>query len=233
MATEFEQYKFPVKYTEEQYLKAMVGLLPTGTIWGIDEFGFAEIWQNATTAPTEYQATTSALFEVQATTAAGYDSGSLLARLLSCFSSELQRIEVAAWDILNNTDPGVCVGAWLESWERVLGLPGSCSDGTETVTDRQRAAHALLFGEYQITTLEFYATFCATFGFSVTVEEIPDGFDPAVCGVSICGVDVCDGAGEGYSVLRITIDSGSGNQSLMQCAVNKVKQAHVIIDWVI
>ena len=120
----------------------------------------------------------------------------------------------------------------LEDWERVLGLPEPCyGDMTLTVEERQCLAHAKLFDTSKTANAQFYIDYADSLGFVITVEEIPESSAPRIMGVAIMGVEPMGGSG-GNSILRITIVSGDSDNDLLICSINKVKPAHVTIDWV-
>jgi uncharacterized protein YmfQ (DUF2313 family) len=231
MAQEFEKFAIPQKYFDRDYLKMIKGLLPRGDIWGWDAFDVPEfiqdviagvlVWQDSVVAPTEYQ---------DVINADAVTEGSILARYCSVIASELTRLEAKAWDLLRQEDPGLA-NELLDDWERVLGLPGPCRDIAQNITDRQRAAHAKKYGEYQVTNNAFWVQQAEDLGFVVTVEGSPIDTTPRIIGKARMGAERMTADRGGYSALKITVISGTGNYEQMQCIFNDIKPAHAIIVW--
>lgn len=232
MAVEFDIFKLPQKWFALDYTEMFVSLLPDGLIWVFDKWMLGTVVQDVLgSGDTSWQDDFTSLEEVQDIILGEGGEGNVLRRILSCFGSELERLESSAWALINQTDPGVAVEL-LEPWERQLGLPEDCYNDIPLTTDeRQRQAHAKLFDAFKTTTFQFYEDYAATLGFDVTVEEIPESSQPRIMGVAIMGVEPMGGYG-GNSVLQITINSGTSDNELLKCALEKVKQAHVVIRWV-
>jgi hypothetical protein len=232
MAEEFEQYSIDPIYDGDDYLKMLKGLLPRGFIWGWDNLDFPQLIQDVISGAIEWQDNKSTGTEIQDTKdLTGSASGNLVGRYLSVIASELERLEIKSWQLLNESDPGVAIDL-LPDWERVLGLPGNCVTVSQNITERQRAAHAKLFDEYKTSNEQFYIDYAATLGFTITIDETPAIAEPTISGVAICGRNRCGSGFGGNSVMEITITAGTGNLAYLQCIFGEIKQAHVIILWV-
>ena len=230
MAIEFNKFALPQLWFTEDYTRMLLGLLPKGMIWVLERFVTTEIIQDIISGDT-WQDTYTSPDEVQDVITAQAD-GSLLNNLMSCFASELERLEADAWRLLNSTDPGYATDL-LEDWERVQGLPEICLEGQNlTLDERQRNAHAKLFDTYKTANAQFYIDYAASLGFEITIGEAPA--TPRIMGVARMGVERMSGSrgSSAYSIMEITIVSGTGNSDLLKCAFNRVKQAHVQIIWV-
>jgi len=233
MADEFTKFKLPQKWIAYDYLESLLTFLPDGFIWIFEKFILDEIVQDVIGEDdTSWEDSTDSLDIVQDTTFTDGSDGNILRRVLSCFASELERIESSVWASINQSDPGVAIEI-LSDWENQLGLPESCfADLVLSIEERQRIAHAKLINSNQTANIEFYETYAESLGFDVTVEEIPEDSAPRIMGVAIMGVEPMGGYG-GNSILRITVNSGTSDVTILQCAINKIKPAHITITWVI
>ena len=227
MANEFDQYKFPILHGEESYARMMIGLLPKGVIWGVENLQYALEWVDTIWSTDEKVDTIDSTEEIQDVIDGSW-SGDTLGLLLSCFGSELSRIEGKAWEVLNGTDPGVTTGNYLTDWERNLGLPGPCVTGSQSLDERQRAAHSKLFDEFITTTEQAYIDYAASLGYTITVDQNPDEYQPRIMGVARMGVERLGDRG-GYGVMEIVVTDGDGTMEFLECKMNKFKPAHALL----
>lgn len=232
MAQEFEKYKFTQSWYTKDYTELLIGLLPDGIIWIFDRFIFGSFLQDVINGP-ELQDKISATDTIQDSISSGDNEGNLLYRLLSCYATEFRRLEECAINLINQSDPGVAT-TLLTEWERVLGLPETCFQSIDfTEEERQRIAHTKLFETAKTTNEQFYIDLADSLGFGITIEEIPYTYAPRIMGLARMGVtEPRMGDRGGYSIMRVTVNSGDSDLLLLQCVFNSVKQAHVIIDWI-
>jgi uncharacterized protein YmfQ (DUF2313 family) len=201
------------------------GLMPTGVIWGAGDVATSTEFQDTSDSTEEWIDTDDGTEIYLDTFDAGW-SGSKLDLLLSCIAAELARIEVEAWAVLNQTDPGVAVGTNLSGWETVLGLAGI---GTESA--RQVDAHLKLFSPLITLTTGQIVSMAAAAGFTVTVNE--DQFeDDHECGVAICGAARCDAGAVGKCTVIVTVTAGTGSYFAVEETVALIAPAHAVIIWV-
>lgn len=232
MATEFDQYTFPVRHDDAAYGRMVIGLLPKGVIWGAEKMQYAVEWIDRIAGGADYQDTVGGTRVIQDSIDAGY-SGSLLGRALTVIGSELARIEVDAWAVLNASDPGVAVDSDLTDWERNLALPDPGFPAGLSVADRQRAAHAKLFNAGITQNKQAYIDYAASMGFVITVDETIVEYSDTRCGVAVCGFSRCVSSYyAANSLLEITVVSGSGDLDALKAAFQKNKPAHVVIVWI-
>lgn len=234
MAIEFERFKIPQKFFELDYLDQLYSLLPKGVAWIFDRISFATVLQDVATSSDEnIQDSIFSTEEVLQDSGQSEDAaGNWFRRLLSCLASELERVETDAWDIFNQSDPGVATNL-LEDHERELGLPEACfADVYQTIEERQRIAHNKKYKAGQTTTKTFLEEYGEGLGFDITVEEIPISSRSRRMGVARMGVERMGGS-SGESILRITINSGTGNEEVLRCAIEQLVQAHVVVTWVV
>lgn len=231
MAQIYEKYKFPIMHDESDYINMMGGLLPKGVIWGLGKISYARQWIDTIWSADVKQDTISSGTEINDTTAGGSWTGGTLAMLYSVFGSELSRIEEDAWDVLNGTDPGITTGEYLADWERNLGLPDTCSATAPTVEERQISAHVKLFGGYVTTTLQEYEDYAESLGYTITIDESPDEYQPRLMGLARMGLERMGGLG-GYLIMEITVTDGDGTMEFFECKMNDFKPAHAILTYV-
>ena len=229
MTAEYDVFKLSQRWNGDAYTNQLLGLLPKGLAWVFDKVLLYSIIRDVI-AGDGWQDTYTSVEEVHDAILT-QASGHLLTRLLSCFAEEMSRAESEAWRLINQTDPGVATDT-LEDWERVLGLPEDCfSTAVLTEEERQRQAHAKLFAEYEVTDLNFYLDYATELGFGITIVQIPIEYAPRIMGVARMSVERMGGRG-GFSILEVTINSGTSDNELLKCAFSKAKQAHVIIVYI-
>lgn len=228
MAEEFEQFKLVQRWFEGAYTTQLKTLLPKGMAWVFNRAIFTSVIQDVVVGEVLQDTTDSVNVIQDVTTSAA--SGDLLTRLLSCFASELARLEAEGWRLVNETDPGVATDT-LEDWEKLLGLPEKCFNAQQlSIAERQRQAHAKLYDTFKITNETFYIEYALSLGFVITIESMPVSTSPRRMGVARMGVQRMGGSG-GWSIMEVTVVEGLSDIGLLQCAFDKVKQAHVIIVW--
>ncbi len=218
------------KYGEREYLEQLKQLLPLGLVWGFLARAGVEIWQNVIPPGNQYQDTTTGSAVVQGVVSRpGAIADTLFGRLLSCFAAELARVEQRVTGLRREEIPGLSVEL-LPEWENEAGLPDSCVATTATVEERQRSVHARILGEYATITVGYLVDYATTLGFSILVEETTISSEPRIMGVARMGRQRMGGFGA-FSVVVITVLSGSGNLDQMKCIFSRIKPAHVVIVW--
>jgi hypothetical protein len=232
MASIYDRFKLSPRWSSADYTAMLERLLPEGLIWRLRNYVIGELTQDVVIG-LEWQDQYDSPEDIQDTIESEGIAGDLLKRLLSCFAEELVRLEAAAWQLLNETDPGVATYS-LSDWERMLGLPDEClSTLALTVDERQIAAHCKLFYSGQIQTAAFYVLMAADFGFVITIDEIPITSATRVFGASRFGPECQRFGGDGgYSILRITVTDGDGDWNILKCIFGTIKPAHVVIEWI-
>lgn len=107
-------------------------------------------------------------------------AGSNLELLWTALMQEANRFGCEAEEKLNEVMPDQ-TGAFLEDWERILGLP-LCGEQLESREERRDMVLAMLnIGPF--TNLQFFTDIAALFGFTITAEE----FRPFRAGSSRAG----------------------------------------------
>lgn len=107
------------------------------------------------------------------------EKGTLLHELLYAWAQALARVHMRAYGLLDEADPRTTVEC-IEDWERVLGLPETCSGSLpETLQQRRNAVL------YKLTATggqskRYFIDIAAAHGFPITITE----FFPWRCGIS-------------------------------------------------
>ena len=233
MTNPYIQFCWQVNRTDTSYLKMFYGLLPKGFIWVGRKILLGRIIQDVIEHQTEWQDTAGSTTVYQDVIRIAGE-GDVLLRLLSCFGSELLRLEKFAIDLLNQTDPGVSTSL-LADWERVLGLPGECFASEElSIEERQTLAHIKLFSTNQTPTMVWWIQLASDLGFEITITENAGSTNPRIYGAADCvygdasGVPPYGGRG-GWADMDIHIVSGTGNEKVLKCIFYLMKPAHCVI----
>ncbi len=114
--------------------------------------------------------------------------GSTLALLLAGLSPELARVDVRGDDLLGQVFPGGSTEL-LDAWERVTGLPDTCSAGiTRTVAQRQTAVVAHLAQNAE-PTAAFLVAAAAAIGYTVIITPRHAFRCGDACGSPLGGTD--------------------------------------------
>ncbi len=116
------------------------------------------------------------------------DPDSTLQRLLAAWSESFARLGARAQELVAETDPRAAL-ALLPDWERVAGLPDSCSAGIATTLSERRAALVDRLTAGSGASKAYFQDIAERLGYQVEIEE----FRPFICGMSRCG-DPLNGA---------------------------------------
>lgn len=131
------------------------------------------------------------------------DPESVLTKLLSAFAVELARLDQRADDLLEEADPRTTFEL-LTDWERVAGLPDTCTGEADTLEQRRQELLQRLTG-LGGQSRQFFIDLAERLGYpGVTIEE----FQPFVCGVSELGVDPLNGGDEVRFNWKVVIPAG-------------------------
>ena len=161
--------------------------------------------------------------------------GSSLRKLLTGLAGELARVNTRADDLLREADPNQTLEL-LPDWERVYGLPDSCSKEAGTIADRrQQLLYKVAAAGGQ--SRAYFIEICRQFGYTVTITE----YGPFQAGRSSAGDPCCDDTWRHYwevnaSEFLVTYfeagKSGAGDairtwsNDVLECIVGKKKPAH-------
>ncbi|WP_083554639.1 YmfQ family protein [Novosphingobium sp. NDB2Meth1] len=106
------------------------------------------------------------------------EAGTTLGKLLSGLAVELARIDARGIDLIEEADPRTAYEL-LPDWERVAGLPDTCTGAPETARERQAALHQKLTSTGG-QTIAYFIDLAAKAGFLIEIDE----HRPAVVGMA-------------------------------------------------
>lgn len=244
-AADLEKFAPRQQYFELDYLKAILRLLPMGSIWVtlVNLMGsvIEQYYQDTIDSTGELVDTTDSsteFVEVAGTPTPGGITGALtpgntFVSMLSCFAAELARLEVRCMVLFREQVPGLS-SELLTDWERLAGLQAS-----GTTAQRQDLVHARLYSsDYIGLTPAFYIDYAATLGFVITITQYSDISDPFyVAPIGIDPLDIGSRVGDrlsgssSASVVLFTIVSGTGDVGVLKSEIQTLKPGHVVIIW--
>lgn len=156
-------------------------------------------------------------------------------KLLAGLAAELQRVDAAAWRLIDEADPSTTLEL-LADWERVTGLPDPCVTAVQTVAERRQALAGRLAGQ-RGQSRQFFIDLAARLGYTVTITEFTSAAAATAAGVLFTGdewahiwrvnvpvstgiTDFKAGSGTAGEPLR-----AFGNE-VIECQFNRLKPAH-------
>jgi uncharacterized protein YmfQ (DUF2313 family) len=95
---------------------------------------------------------------------------SFFGKLLSCFASEMNRLEIRVIALIRESVPGLCVEL-LEDFERVLALPEDLMPPAQSQGERQANVHAKWTAKYSGLSKTFFIDYAARLGITITIDE--------------------------------------------------------------
>lgn len=113
--------------------------------------------------------------------------GGIFARLLLAFGAEFARIDARALDLIEEADPRTTLEL-LPDWERVAGLPDTCTGVPDEVTERHAALHQKIAGVGG-QNAAIFIEIAARLGYAITIEEHDPCRVGARCGDPANGED--------------------------------------------
>lgn len=111
-----------------------------------------------------------------------------LTKLLSAWAEELARVDSRAGNLLDECDPRTAF-EMLPDWERICGLPDSCSAELATTLQERRAAVVAKLTAIGGNTKAYFVALATAMGYAVEI----DVFRPFVTGLSRCGAPLNGG----------------------------------------
>lgn len=116
------------------------------------------------------------------------DPAATLSKLLEAFAAEFARIDLRADQLLDESDPRGALEL-LEDWERVCGLPDSCSAALATTLQERRAAVVALLTAQGGSSRAYFVALASSMGYAVEIDE----FRPFIAGINRCGDQLTGG----------------------------------------
>jgi len=90
-------------------------------------------------------------------------------KLLSCFATELSRLEARVIALIREAVPGLC-DELLSDFESMLGLPEVCMPPVQLKGERQANVHAKYTSKYTGLSEQFYIDYAANMGITITID---------------------------------------------------------------
>lgn len=97
------------------------------------------------------------------------DRSTTLGKLLLGLSNEFARIDARGVDLVDEADPRTAFEL-LADWERMLGLPDTCTGAPDNVRERQTAVHEKLTSTGG-QSIPYFVDLAARAGFVIEIEE--------------------------------------------------------------
>jgi len=141
--------------------------------------------------------------------------------LLDGLAEELARIDARALNLLEEAFPNT-TNELLVDWERVTGLPDSCTGVLNTLQQRRNALMGVLTTERSLSK-QFYTDIAERLGFTITITELPNW---------TWQVNAAIGANTVYfrvgsSTMGEPLVSSENN--LLECVMQALKPAHTSV----
>lgn len=165
--------------------------------------------------------------------------GSNIVKMLEPFALELERFSQTFVDLMKESVPGLSTDSGLlTDWERIAGLPDSCSPLADTESQRQQVVHNKIFAKYPGLTEQFFLDYAAGLNMTVTITQDPVGDvfrtshkdDSSIQRVTHMPTGDIDGSRLNSSLsvysFKVEVDTDpDGNQDILECIFNKFKPA--------
>lgn len=166
------------------------------------------------------------------------DREATLTKLLEAVADELAKVNGRADRLVAEADPRSTLEL-LVDWERVAGLPDSCTGGAATLQERRDELVARLTAVGGQSP-GYYIGVAATVGYAIAIEE----FKPFVAGIGQCSVDTLNGGHAVRFHWRVAVpdprltyfrtgESQAGDKLLavdraedLECLLSRLKPAH-------
>lgn len=206
-AADLEKFAPRQKYFELDYLKALLRLLPMGSIW--------VTLLNAIGSPTV---------------------GNTFVTLFSCLAAELARLEVRCMALFREQVPGMS-SEMLSDWERVAGIPEIGGSLALTTAERQNIVHAKLYSDEGFGLTEaYYVNYAALLGYGIRFYyDESDPFYVAPVGVDLLDIGSRMGdrlnASASISYIIVKVIGGLTGTENLQAAIEYRKPAHILLNW--
>lgn len=166
------------------------------------------------------------------------DEDAALTRLLSGLSPEFARLDARALNVLEEADPRA-TSELLADWERVAGLPDTCTLIAGSV---QNTAQRLAAIVARLTTLggqtpAYFIALAATLGYTVTISEfephdVEDDVEALIYGSAWRFAWQINAALNTVFELHVTDTVGDAlaawSNAALECLINAFKPAHTV-----
>lgn len=107
---------------------------------------------------------------------------STLGRVLAALADELARVDARSMSVIDESD-GRAAFELLADWERVCGLPDTCSAGIATTLQERRAGVVAKLTAVGGASKTYFMALAEGLGYTIEIDE----FRPFIAGLSRCG----------------------------------------------
>jgi len=162
-----------------------------------------------------------------------HEPDNVLTKLLTALAKEFSRVDARASDILDEADPRTTYELLVE-WERVAGLPDTCTDQVDTLQERRDALVSKLTGIGN-QSRQYFIDIAAALGYTITITEYRPYFVNTAINMPINDESwrfVWSVNAPEETIRSMTVNSEVdmplrdwGNEQL-ECLINKFKPAH-------
>lgn len=166
------------------------------------------------------------------------DADADLTKLLRAFADEFARLDAKAERVLDEEDAR-STSELLADWERVAGLPDTCTGLLDSISGRRSALVA------RLTNLggqsrQFFIDLAAALGYSITITEfrpytVDSNVNDPLCGIQWIFVWQVNAAQN--TVRKFVVNSqvsealASWGNTLLECAISRLKPAHTKVQF--
>jgi len=162
-----------------------------------------------------------------------HEPDNVLTKLLTALAKEFSRVDARASDILDEADPRTTYELLID-WERVAGLPDTCTDQVDTLQERRDALVSKLTSIGN-QSRQYFIDIAAALGYTITITEYRPYFVNTAINMPINDETwrfVWSVNAPEETIRSMTVNSEVdmplrdwGNEQL-ECLINKFKPAH-------
>lgn len=166
------------------------------------------------------------------------DLQSLLSEILDAFAEEYSLVDQRIEDLLDEADPRTTLEL-LSDWERVAGLPDTCTGPLSSVAARRDALVARLT-QLGGQSRQYFIDLAAALGYTITITEfrpytVGSQVNDPLCSEEWRFVWQVNAAQDTVRKFRVTsgVDEAlaSWGNTLLECAISRLKPAHTIVQF--
>lgn len=166
------------------------------------------------------------------------DADADLTKLLRVFADEFARLDAKAERVLDEEDAR-STSELLADWERVAGLPDTCTGLLDSISGRRSALVA------RLTNLggqsrQFFIDLAAALGYSITITEfrpytVDSNVNDPLCGIQwifVWQVNAAQNTVREFAVnSQVSEALASWGNTLLECAISRLKPAHTKVQF--
>lgn len=161
-----------------------------------------------------------------------------LTQLLDGMADEMARLDVRAEQLLREANPRTTLEL-LPDWERVAGLPDTCTPASPRTLEQRRAALVQKLSSLGGQSRAYFLALCAVLGFNVTITEFDLHTCRSDCAAGINSlnwrfawrINVAQAQTISYQTVSdscVTPLASWGNAEF-ECVLSRLKPAHTLL----